>query len=130
MAAISAVMVIGVGARLLEWVTGYFGIPLNVFIPLGRPMDLIISLIVAPMVEELFFRGILFNSLKNEFPIWLAIIMGGVIFMGIHLHFHVGALALGLITCTLFYLTNSIIPGIFLHIAGNAMMWLVPNYYF
>lgn len=45
---------------------------------------LVIGFTIAPVVEEIFFRGFLYNALKTRFPVFLAITIQGVFFSFLH----------------------------------------------
>lgn len=81
---------------------------------------------VAPVVEELFFRGFAFGGLRRDLPFWAAGLIANAIFGLAHL---VGSTNLavvlqlfvfGLVLSWLYERTNSIGPSIALHAVNNA----------
>jgi hypothetical protein len=74
----------------------------------------------APVVEEIFFRGLLYRSLRNRLPIWQAALLAGLLFGLVHITGYplitlpVKA-AFGVIACLLYERTGSLLPGIALH---------------
>ena len=106
------------------------GDPLNTAIPVH---ELVTLLLLAPICEELFFRGILLRSLREHYPSWLAVFGSALLFMGSHGHLALGALVLGIITALLPLRTGSIVPGIVFHAVANAygpvMVAWFPNLY-
>jgi uncharacterized protein len=74
----------------------------------------------APVVEEIFFRGLLYRSLRNRLPVVPAALAGGLLFGLVHITGYplitlpVKA-AFGVIACLLYERTGSIVPGIALH---------------
>jgi membrane protease YdiL (CAAX protease family) len=81
--------------------------------------------VLAPFVEELFFRGFMFTALARRIgPAWSALIVGFVFGIG-HAPAPVislvalGAFGLGL--CLLYWRTKSIIPGMALHALNNSI---------
>ncbi len=74
----------------------------------------------APIVEEIFFRGLLYRSLRNQLSILPAIVIAGVLFGLVHITSYplttlpVKAL-FGIIACLLYERTGSLLPGIGLH---------------
>lgn len=82
--------------------------------------------IVAPIVEELFFRGFLFPSLQRLMG-WLpAALLAGAIFGGIHAGgtpaiFLVPLAVLGFVLCVLYHRTASLLPGMGVHAFNNAL---------
>jgi uncharacterized protein len=74
----------------------------------------------APVVEEIFFRGVLYRSLRNTRGVALAAGITGVIFALVHgLTYPLGTLpprlVFGVITCLLYERTGSLLPGIAVH---------------
>ncbi len=74
----------------------------------------------APIVEELFFRGLLYRSLRNRLPIYQAALFAGALFGLVHITGYplitlpVKAL-FGVLACLLYERTGSLLPGIALH---------------
>lgn len=78
--------------------------------------------VLAPVVEELFYRGLLLRSLeKRRLPIWAAVLVSSVVFAGMHLQVlqFPGLLLVGLIAGTLAAVTGRLGPSIWLHIGFN-----------
>ena len=74
----------------------------------------------APIVEEIFFRGLLYRSLRNRFAVLPAAIIAGGLFGLVHItSYPLGTLpikaAFGIIACILYERTGSLLPGIGLH---------------
>jgi membrane protease YdiL (CAAX protease family) len=74
----------------------------------------------APIVEEIFFRGLLYRSLRNRLSILPAVLVGGVLFGLAHITSYPLATlpikaAFGVIACLLYERTGSLLPGIGLH---------------
>lgn len=90
------------------------------------PISLIL---IAPFVEEIFFRGIFLASLLKRYNVYAAIALGSFIFMGTHGRLHAGALLLGFVTSILYVKTRSVIPGIVLHAIANTSIILVQVYW-
>ena len=87
-----------------------------------HPLGILATVIMAPIVEELFFRGAIQGHLMRKWnnPVW-AIFISSLIFGGIHANpaqipfaFTIG-LALG----WMYYVTGSLVPGIFMHFINN-----------
>jgi membrane protease YdiL (CAAX protease family) len=81
--------------------------------------------VVAPFVEEVFFRGFLYRALRSSLPVIPAALLGGLIFGLVHLPSgpeSVPVLAwFGLVLCLLYEKTGSIYPTIFLHSLLNTL---------
>ncbi|MCI8455018.1 MAG: CPBP family intramembrane metalloprotease [Lachnospiraceae bacterium] len=43
-------------------------------------LQLLVLLIASPLLEELFFRGVLFGRLKELFPVWIAVFVSAAVF--------------------------------------------------
>jgi membrane protease YdiL (CAAX protease family) len=74
----------------------------------------------APIVEEIFFRGLLYRSLRNKLSILPAALIAGALFGLVHItSYPVATLpvkaAFGVIACLLYERTGSLLPGIGLH---------------
>jgi membrane protease YdiL (CAAX protease family) len=85
----------------------------------------LVVIAVAPLCEELFFRGILFKILRQRMPFWPAAVIDGVLFAFVH-----GSLvivpvlaALGVMFCYVYERTGSIFPTIALHSLNNTVAY-------
>jgi membrane protease YdiL (CAAX protease family) len=85
----------------------------------------IVVIAVAPLCEELFFRGVLFTVLRQRMPFWPAAVIDGVLFGFVH-----GALvivpvlaALGVMFCWVYERTGSIFPTMALHALNNTIAY-------
>ena len=80
------------------------------------------TMVVAPLCEEVMFRGYVQRAYERR-NVWAGIVVGGIIFALFHLRFQGApallpvAIALSLIA----WRTGSIVPGIALHAAYNAI---------
>lgn len=78
---------------------------------------------IAPVLEETFFRGFLFQGFASSWgPVWGAIV-SSAIFSAVHeqLTVFVPLFALGLLLCWVFYRTRSLWTNIALHATFNAI---------
>lgn len=115
---------------LSEVYAGLVTIPpetLNPYAPLtrtaaGRLSLAVAAVVIAPLLEEFFFRGLIQRPLERRWGAARAILFTGALFAAIHLlpwilplHLFLG-LAFGWIV----YATRSIWPGVMLHAANNA----------
>lgn len=86
-----------------------------------------ITVIIAPLVEELFFRGFVLQTLvKKISPFW-GIVLTGLIFASVHFEFQsiMPLLILSLVLNVLYIKTNSIWPGIIFHIFNNSVAFFI-----
>jgi membrane protease YdiL (CAAX protease family) len=84
-----------------------------------------LTCVVAPLCEEIFFRGYLFTTFARKLgPVWGALLAGGL-FGAIHAPNPILSLValgvLGVCLCALYWRTGSIIPGMALHALNNSI---------
>jgi membrane protease YdiL (CAAX protease family) len=85
----------------------------------------VVVIAVAPVCEELFFRGVLFRVLRQRMPLWPAAIIDGILFGFVH-----GSLVivpvlavLGIMFCYVYERTGSLFPTIALHSLNNTIAY-------
>jgi uncharacterized protein len=78
--------------------------------------------VLAPVLEEMLFRGVLLRSFLQQYPRWVAIAYSALFFGAAHLNVYQFVLAalLGVLLGWLFERSRSLIPCIALHAALNA----------
>jgi len=78
---------------------------------------------IAPLAEEVFFRGFLYQAFRNSFGVLPGAVLSGLIFGAIHLEFFklVQLAVLGVILALLFEKTRSLWPPIILHAVNNSL---------
>lgn len=83
--------------------------------------------VIAPIAEEILFRGYLLNNLKKVVPVWVAILTTSVLFGFIHGAWNVAidTFVLSLVLCYLRESTGSIWASILLHMAKNGIAFYV-----
>jgi membrane protease YdiL (CAAX protease family) len=88
---------------------------------------LIAVIVAAPILEEIFFRGIILNGLLKNYSPQTSIVISAAIFGIIHLNpwQAIPAFLGGLIMGWMYWKTNSIIPGMILHFANNLFSTLL-----
>jgi membrane protease YdiL (CAAX protease family) len=82
--------------------------------------------VMAPIAEEIFFRGFVFTSFRRTLGLPVAAILTGAIFGAIHLggteiEFIVPLAVFGALLCLLYVWTDSLLPCIVLHALNNAL---------
>jgi membrane protease YdiL (CAAX protease family) len=82
---------------------------------------------VAPVVEEFFFRGFLYQALRTRLGVWGGAVTSGLIFGAIHFkpEFLVPLAVLGTVLALVFQKTGSLWPCILIHAANNALAFAV-----
>jgi membrane protease YdiL (CAAX protease family) len=77
------------------------------------------AVLSAPVVEEIFFRGFLYRSLRNRMGILPACVLVGIVFGLGHTQYPLLVrpvlASFGLIACLLYERTGSLLPGIAMH---------------
>jgi uncharacterized protein len=78
--------------------------------------------VIAPLLEELLFRGLLQNSLAHKLPIWAAIAISALVFGAMHgdLYAMPPLVLMGAIFGLIYHLTGSLRVTIALHMINNA----------
>lgn len=95
--------------------------------PLGILTAIAVFIFIAPVVEEILFRGFIFQTLLNKFRPWIASAISAGIFALIHFEFQsIGIiLFLALVLNWIFMRSKSLWPCIGFHILNNAIVFLV-----
>ncbi len=93
-------------------------------------MQLFLAVLCAPIIEEITYRGILFNALIRRYKLSTSIILSALIFAIIHLDPMVMLITipLSIWTVIMYRRLGSIIPGIILHASWNLIVTLIKNY--
>lgn len=83
--------------------------------------------VLAPIAEEVVFRGYLYGKLKRYVPTIVAAIVTSLLFGIVHLQWNVGidVFVLSLVLCGLRSLTGSIWAGILVHMIKNAIAYYI-----
>lgn len=94
--------------------------------PLVVYASLLVAVLIAPISEEIFFRGFLLQGLRLNMPAWAAILLSSLIFAAAHLSLgsfpilFILAIFLGILRVA----TRSIWPGVILHTLNNSLTLL------
>jgi uncharacterized protein len=87
----------------------------------------VMFVLIAPVAEELFFRGFFYGSLRTRLSMWPAALIVGLVFGLIHWSTGVSAvpalIVFGVILCVLREKTGSLYPCIALHAVNNAFAY-------
>jgi len=119
----SAIWVLGLGIDARQDLPDRLGVD-------GSTLNLLVVVVlitvVAPLGEELFFRGFFFGALRNWRGVWPAAIATGAVFGLIHAgSAPVGLLvplaAFGVGLCLLYHFSGSLYPCIALHALNNSV---------
>ncbi|HUC86907.1 MAG TPA: type II CAAX endopeptidase family protein [Candidatus Saccharimonadales bacterium] len=82
--------------------------------------------IIPPFVEESVFRGFMFPAFSKRYGVVIGAVITSVLFGFAHLQGNVSVYTfiLSLVLCGLYVRTNSIIPGIALHMLNNYVAYI------
>jgi membrane protease YdiL (CAAX protease family) len=86
-----------------------------------------IIVVVAPLCEEIFFRGFLYRIMRGRIGLWPALVINGSLFGAVHLTgggpLAVALIApLGFLLCLVYERSGSLYPCIALHALNNALV--------
>ncbi len=92
-----------------------------------------VVMILAPLAEEVFFRGFFYASLRTKFGIAAAALVNGVVFGLVHFGFESvdqllilpPLMVLGVILCLVYEKTGSLWPAVGMHAFNNAVAYAV-----
>lgn len=110
------------------------------FVDYGQPQDtgftgineqaeyilaFIMLVVIAPIAEELLFRGYLFGKLRKYAPLWISILITSLLFGLVHFAWNVGldTFALSIVLCLLRVVLGSLWPSIMLHMLKNGIAY-------
>jgi membrane protease YdiL (CAAX protease family) len=84
-------------------------------------------IVIAPLAEEILFRGFLYGKLRRRLPIWVAMLVTSLLFGLVHGQWNVGVdvFALSLVLCGLRETTGSIWAGVLLHMLKNSVAFFI-----
>ena len=127
-------------AALNEWMLSLW--PISVWVDVDRGLEQMQSLVqfnwasfatvclVAPLLEEMLFRGLLLRGFLVHYAPWRAIALQALLFAAFHFNWvqALVALALGIFTGWLYWRTRSLVPAIAAHALFNgAAFWLAAS---
>jgi uncharacterized protein len=88
---------------------------------------LVVVSIIAPVCEEIFFRGFLFQGFKKRWGVAAGILISSALFSAAHLDLYnlLPLMAIGWVLAYVFHKTKSLLPVIFLHATYNLLLILI-----
>lgn len=77
--------------------------------------------VIAPVAEEVLFRGYLFGKLRAVIPTWVAVLIVSLLFGAVHMAWNVGidTFALSIVLCLVTIISKSLWPAIMIHMMKN-----------
>ncbi|MGY4730460.1 CPBP family intramembrane glutamic endopeptidase [Burkholderia pyrrocinia] len=88
---------------------------------------IVLTCMIAPLLEEMLFRGVMLRSFLRQYPSGTAIAHSAAVFGLAHLNVYqfVLAFGIGLLIGKLYAATRSLLPGIFVHACYNTAVVIV-----
>jgi membrane protease YdiL (CAAX protease family) len=95
--------------------------------PALEALVIITGTVLTPLVEELLFRGVLYQALRRTLPVSTATLISAIIFALMHLNvvMFVPLLVMGVILALVYEWSGSIVPTMLLHACNNGIMLLI-----
>jgi membrane protease YdiL (CAAX protease family) len=95
---------------------------------LANILSVLDIVLIAPIIEEIFFRGFLLTSLTTRFSIKNSILISSAIFGIVHTDL-IGATIFGIVLSIIYLKAKSLYAPIIIHIANNALIFIVLYFY-
>lgn len=97
---------------------------------LNRPEGYMVLGLLAPLAEEMVFRGAILRTLLNMFNRrrhWIPIVISALLFGLVHGNAgqFVHALLIGILLGWMYYRTDSIVPGVVFHWTNNTLVYII-----
>lgn len=98
-------------------------LPLFGYDPFGFTAAILTVAVIAPFLEELFFRGFVYRVFTKTWPVWLGSILTALLFAGIHFQVHtiIPLFILGLILNYSYQKTGSVWTAVVFHSLNNTI---------
>ncbi|GAA4057168.1 type II CAAX endopeptidase family protein [Amphibacillus indicireducens] len=111
---------------VLEWEqagsqVGLFGLDQIELNFINISLLVIAFVVIAPITEEIIFRGLIFGFIKDKLGLAVALIVSAIIFGMLHLGHHLSTAVIGLVFALLYYRTKSLVVPIVFHMIWNAL---------
>lgn len=86
-----------------------------------------LTVLLAPVIEEIVFRGVLFPAIKKRYGLVSGIAISSLIFTLVHIDpiNMISVLPLGIFLAIMYQRTGSIYPGMILHASWNFMVLII-----
>lgn len=95
------------------------------FWPIAESLNLVTALVLAPVVEELVFRGLFLSSLRKRFSDWTAVATTSIVFGIVHVHDPLGGVVFGWVCAVLAIKRGNLLWPIAVHSGFNALVALL-----
>ena len=86
-------------------------------------LNVVLLVMIAPIVDEIVFRGVIFNRIIQKFNLCVGIIVSSIIYASFYAGSGIaGAFALGIINCILYIKYRNILINIFVNFINNVIV--------
>jgi membrane protease YdiL (CAAX protease family) len=99
------------------------------FAILANLLNLITLVVLAPIIEEFTFRGILLHRWTQKWSMNSAILISSLLFGIVHTD-PIGAFVFGVAMCIIYLKTQTLVVPIICHALNNLVIWLIEVGYF
>ncbi len=84
---------------------------------------LILAGFIAPLGEELLFRGVIYTTLRERWGIWISVLLSSLLFAFIHGNIAVGitGFLLGIVAAVVFEFSGSLWTAVLVHSINNSL---------
>ncbi|MDQ7095072.1 type II CAAX endopeptidase family protein [Desulfosporosinus sp. PR] len=103
-----------------HFLLSHYNEPKQAYSTFNEVFKLFVAVLVAPFVEELFFRGLMLHRFSVKWNIHVAIILSSILFGILHFNF-IGITMVGFIMCIVYLKTRSLIPTMIMHSLNNLL---------
>ena len=90
----------------------------------GSILNVLTTVLIAPVTEEVVFRWLLIERWKSKYSTWVAIVLSSVIFAVLHADL-LGSFVFGVLLSLVYLYTGSLWGPILIHVGNNALVSLV-----
>ena len=91
---------------------------------LANGINTVMIVVIAPVIEEIFFRGFLLNRWWRNYGMRKTMFFSSIAFAALHVEI-IGAIVFGIVLSLIYVKTKSLIGPIIAHVSNNAIVFLV-----
>ncbi len=114
-----------------KWLQGFYDIKAKDVTGVDLLIVGFIIIVVAPICEEIFFRGYLYPPMRKRFGVWGAVFVNGFLFSAVHFSVFglIGRTLAGAIFCLLYEYNDNLWSPITAHALNNFVAFFLPLVY-
>lgn len=113
---------------LEEWLRGFFDVNVKNATGLDLLVAGLVIIVVAPVCEEIFFRGFLYPAMRRNMGLWAAALLNGLLFSFVHFSLFglLGRTLAGALFCVLYEYTDNLWSPVAAHLLNNFVAFFLP----